>query len=148
MTAHPPRPLLVVEDSAEDFTALSRVFRKLGLPNPVVRCEDGDQALTYLQGHGQAVGWPAALPALVLLDLNLPGTDGRTVLETLKKDPRLQALPVVVFSTSSSTRDVEHCYQLGANGYLTKPIQYTALEAKLKVALQYWLEASELPHLT
>ena len=91
---YPLRPLLVVEDSAEDFTALSRVFRKLGVPNPVVRCEDGDQALAYLQGHGQAAGWPATLPALVLLDLNLPGTDGRTVLETLKRDPRLQALPV------------------------------------------------------
>ncbi len=145
MVAFPLRPLLVVEDSAEDFTALTRVFRKLGLPHPVVRCEDGDQALAYLQGHGRAEGWPDTLPALVLLDLNMPGTDGRAVLETLKKDPRLQALPVVVLSTSSSTRDVEHCYQLGANGYLTKPIQYAALEAKLRVAVQYWLEASELP---
>jgi len=144
---YPLRPLLVVEDNAEDFTALSRVFRKLALQNPVVRCEDGDQALAYLQGHGQAAGWPATLPALVLLDLNLPGIDGRTVLETLKKDPRLQALPVVVLSTSSSTRDVERCYQLGANGYLTKPIQYAALEDKLRLALQYWLEASELPHI-
>ena len=135
----------MVEDNAEDFTALSRVFRKLGLPNPVVRCEDGDQALAYLQGHGSTAGWPAALPALVLLDLNLPGTDGRTVLATLKQDPKLQALPVVVLSTSSSTRDVERCYQLGANGYLTKPIQYAALEAKLRLTMQYWLEASELP---
>ena len=137
----------MVEDNAEDFTALSRVFRKLALPHPVVRCEDGDQALTYLQGYGQAAGWPATLPALVLLDLNLPGTDGRAVLETLKKDPRLQALPVIVLSTSSSTRDVERCYQLGANGYLTKPIRYAALEDKLRLALQYWLEASELPHI-
>ena len=86
MVTYPLRPLLVVEDSAEDFTALTRVFRKLGLPNPVVRCEDGDQALTYLQGHGQAAGWPATLPALVLLDLNLPGTDGRTV-RALRRDP-------------------------------------------------------------
>ena len=84
---------------------------------------------------------------MVLLDLNLPGIDGRTVLETLKKDPKLQALPVIVLSTSSSTRDVEHCYQLGANGYLTKPIRYAALEDKLRLALQYWLEASELPHI-
>ena len=147
MTIYPLRPLLVVEDSAEDFMALSRVFRKLGLPNPVVRCTDGDQALTYLQGHGQAAGWPAALPALVLLDLNLPGTDGRTVLETIKQDPRLQALPVVMLSTSSSTRDVEHCYQLGANGYLSKPIQYAVLEDKLRLTLRYWLEVSELPQI-
>ena len=135
----------MVEDNAEDFTALSRVFRKIGLLHPIVRCEDGDQALTYLQGHGQAAGWPATLPALVMLDLNLPGTDGRAVLETLKKDPRLQALPVIVLSTSSSTRDVERCYQLGANGYLTKPIRFDALEDKLRLTMKYWLEASELP---
>ncbi len=137
----------MVEDSAEDFTALTRVFRKLNLPHPVVRCEDGDQALAYLQGHGQAAGWPDTMPALVLLDLNMPGTDGRAVLEAVKQDPRLQALPVVVLSTSSSRRDVEHCYQLGANGYLTKPIQYATFEAKLRLTVQYWLEASELPRI-
>ena len=135
----------MVEDNAEDFTALSRVFCKIGLLHPIVRCEDGDQALTNLQGHGQVAGWPATLPALVMLDLNLPGTDGRAVLETLKKDPRLQALPVIVLSTSSSTRDVERCYQLGANGYLTKPIRFDALEDKLRLTMKYWLEASELP---
>lgn len=135
----------MVEDNAEDFTALSRVFRKHALQNPVLRCEDGDQALDYLLGHGKAVGWPALLPALVLLDLNLPGTDGREVLATLKQDPRLQAIPVVVFSTSSSQHDIEYCYQLGANSYLTKPIEYAAMEAKIQRTIQYWLETSELP---
>lgn len=145
MTAHPLKPLLVVEDNAEDFTALSRAFRKHGLQNPVVRCEDGDQALAYLQGYGKTEGWPPTLPALMLLDLNLPGTDGRAVLEVLKQDPQLRALPVVVFSTSSSARDIEHCYQLGANSYLTKPIEYAALEEKIRVLLHYWLHVSELP---
>lgn len=105
----------MVEDNAEDFTALTRTFRKQGLQNPVLRCKDRDQAQAYLQGYGKAEGWPPTLPALVLLDLNLPGTDGRTVLETVKKAPRLRSLPVVVFSTSLSARDIEHCYQLGAN---------------------------------
>jgi CheY-like chemotaxis protein len=142
------RPVLVVEDNAEDFAALSRVFRKHALQNPVLRCEDGDQALAYLQGHGTAMGWPLLLPALVLLDLNLPGTDGREVLATLKQDPHLCAIPVVVFSTSSSQLDIEHCYQLGANSYLTKPIEYAAMEAKIQRTIQYWLETSELPLIT
>jgi len=143
----PLKPILVVEDSAEDFTALGRAFRKYALQNPVLRCEDGDQALTYLQGYGHAAGWPATLPAIVLLDLNLPGTDGRTVLDVLKKDPRLQAIPVIIFSTSSSVRDIEDCYRLGANSYLTKPIEYAALEEKIRLTITYWLGTAELPRL-
>ena len=147
MTTYPLKPVLVVEDSAEDFTALGRAFRKHALQNPVLRCEDGDQALAYLQGYGKAVGWPATLPAIVLLDLNMPGTDGRAVLSVLKKDPLLHTIPVIVFSTSSSSRDIEDCYQLGANSYLTKPIAYAALEEKIRLTIQYWLNASELPRL-
>ncbi len=147
MNTYPLRPVLVVEDSAEDFTALGRAFRKHALQNPVLRCEDGDQALAYLQGYGKAVGWPATLPAIVLLDLNMPGTDGRAVLNILKKDPLLHAIPVIVFSTSSSARDIEDCYQLGANSYLTKPIEYAALEEKIRLTINYWLGTSELPRL-
>jgi len=143
----PLKPVLVVEDSAEDFTALGRAFRKNALRNPVLRCEDGDQALAYLQGYGKAVGWPATLPAIVLLDLNLPGTDGRAVLNILKKDLLLHTIPVIVFSTSSSSRDIDDCYQLGANSYLTKPIEYAVLEEKIRLTISYWLDASELPGL-
>lgn len=141
------KPVLVVEDSAEDFTALGRAFRKHALQNPVLRCEDGDQALTYLQGYGKTAGWPATLPAIVLLDLNLPGTDGRAVLGALKKDPLLNSIPVIIFSTSSNIRDIEDCYRLGANSYLTKPIEYAALEEKIRLTMNYWLGASELPPL-
>lgn len=148
MITTPLKPVLVVEDSIEDFTALGRAFRKHALQNPVLRCEDGDQALTYLQGYGKAAGWPATLPAIVLLDLNLPGTDGRTVLGALKKDPLLHSIPVIVFSTSSSSRDIEDCYRLGANSYLTKPIEYAALEEKIRLTITYWLGASELPSLS
>lgn len=130
----------------EDFIALGRAFRKHDLQNPVLHCEDGDQALDYLQGYGKALGWPASLPAIVLLDLNLPGTDGRAVLETMKTDPRLHSIPVIIFSSSANSRDVEDCYRLGANSYLTKPIEYAALESKVRVAINYWLESSELPH--
>ncbi|TGE27764.1 response regulator [Hymenobacter metallicola] len=125
--------------------ALGRAFRKHALPNQLLRCEDGDQALQYLQGYGKHENWPQQLPVFVLLDLNLPGTDGRTVLETLKRDPRLQSIPVIIFSTSTNSRDIEDCYRLGANSYLTKPIEYAALEEKTRLLVRYWLNTSELP---
>ncbi|GAB3732644.1 response regulator [Hymenobacter agri] len=139
------KPVLVVEDSTEDFTALGRAFRKHALQNPVFRCEDGDQALEYLQGYGNRPQWPSALPAIILLDLNMPGTDGRTVLSTLKHDPRLNQIPVIVFTTSSNAKDIEECYRLGANSYMTKPVDYPALEEKVRLIVRYWLDSNELP---
>jgi CheY-like chemotaxis protein len=138
-------PILVVEDSLEDFTALSRAFRKNAVANPVLRCEDGEQALEYLQGHGKHPAWPSQLPAFVLLDLNMPGLDGRDVLSVLKRDTALNTIPVIIFTTSSNSRDIEECYRLGANSYLTKPISYSALEEKVGLIASYWLNASELP---
>ena len=138
-------PILVVEDSAEDFTALSRAFRKNAVPNPVLRCEDGDQALEYLKGYGKHPDWPPRLPVIILLDLNMPGTDGRAVLVALKHDPVLHAIPVIIFTTSSNRNDIAECYRLGANSYFTKPIAYPELENKVQLITRYWLEASELP---
>lgn len=134
----------MVEDSAEDFLALGRAFRKYALQNPVLRCADGDQALEYLQGYGKHPAWPKLLPAIMLLDLNMPGTDGRAVLETVKNDPRLHNIPVIIFTTSSNSRDIEDCYRLGANSYLTKPVSYAELEEKIRLTIDYWLGASEL----
>lgn len=139
------KPVLVIEDSTEDFTALGRAFRKHGLQNPVLHCEDGDQALEYLQGYGTSSQWPSGLPAIILLDLNMPGTDGRIVLKILKQDPQLFKIPVIIFTTSSNNEDVEECYRLGANSYVTKPINYSALEEKVCLIVRYWLEFNELP---
>lgn len=145
MSSSALKPILVVEDSAEDFTALGRAFRKHALQNPVLRCADGDQALEYLQGHGKDIRWPSVLPAIILLDLNLPGTDGRAVLEAVKQDEVLSTIPVIIFSTSSNNKDVAECYRLGANSYLTKPIDYAAMEEKVRLIVGYWLTAVELP---
>jgi len=141
----PLLPILAVEDNDEDFTALSRAFRKLALPNPLLRCASGDQALQYLQGYGKHPDFPPHLPALILLDLNMPGTDGRAVLDVLKSDARLRPIPVIIFSTSASNRDIEDCYRLGANSYMTKPIEYAVLEERIRLITRYWLEESHLP---
>lgn len=141
------KPVLVVEDSAEDFTALGRAFRKHALQHPVCRCEDGDQALDYLLGYGTRPNWPSTLPAIILLDLNMPGTDGRAVLGTLKHNPKLSHIPIIVFTTSSNAKDIEECYRLGANSYMTKPVDYLALEEKVRLIVRYWLDSNELPNL-
>lgn len=142
--ATPILPILIIEDSAEDYVALGRAFRKHALHNPVLRCADGDQALEYLKSYGKHPNWPKSLPAIILLDLNMPGTDGRAVLAEVKQDPHLRNIPVIIFSTSASARDIDDCYRMGANSYVTKPISYTELEAKIRLIVEYWLETAEL----
>lgn len=138
-------PILVVEDDIADFTALSRAFGKHAVPNPLVHCTDGEHALDYLYGRGRAQPW--LLPLFVLLDLNMPGLDGRDVLKVLKDDAVLRVIPVIIFTTSGNERDLAECYRLGANSYLLKPLAYGELEQKVGVLARYWLQAAELPRI-
>ncbi|HEX2025557.1 MAG TPA: response regulator, partial [Actinomycetota bacterium] len=123
MTTGPHQVILLVEDSPEEYEATVRALKKAGLANPIHRCEDGDEALDYLFRRGRFAD-PAAAPrpGIVLLDLNLPGTDGREVLDAVKADDDLRSIPVVVLTTSTDERDIERCYQAGANSYVKKPV--------------------------
>ena len=106
------QPLLVIEDSDEDFTALKRMVDKANISNPIYRCEDGEEAIDFLYHEGEySDRHLAPRPALIVLDLNLPGTDGREVLAVLKQDRDLKMIPVVIFSTSSNSNDVDDCYR-------------------------------------
>lgn len=138
--------ILVVEDSDEHFEAVRRAFEKAGITNPVRRCGDGDEALDYLFRRG-AYGEPSAAPrpAVVLLDLNLPGTDGREVLDQLKADEALRVLPVVVLSTSSSQGDIELCYRTGASSYIVKPVRFDDFLKTVKNLKSYWFDTVALP---
>lgn len=140
------QPILIVEDSDEHFEAVCRAFKKAGVANPIQRCHDGDEALDYLHGQG-AYGDGACRPrpAVVLLDLNLPGTDGREVLEHIKASEQLKALPVVVLSTSSSPGDIELCYQAGASGYIVKPLEFARLLQTIEHLKLYWFDTVALP---
>ncbi len=146
MRETPNQPILLVEDSPEDFEATERAFRKSGLKNPIHRCSDGDQALDYLYRRG-AYQDPARSPrpGIILLDLNLPGTDGREVLEAVKKDDALRLIPVIVLTTSADERDVEACYLAGANSYIQKPVDLDGFMKAIEHLNGFWFEVVILP---
>lgn len=146
MASNQTQPLLVIEDSDEDFEAFGRMLRKSSVANPIYRCIDGDDALDFLYHTGEYIDLAKApRPSIILLDLNLPGTDGREVLEQLKQDNALKTIPVVVFTTSSNPKDIEVCYQYGVNGYIVKPIDVNKLRRTLQIFIDYWFEAVILP---
>lgn len=146
MVSNSAQPLLVVEDSDEDFEAFGRVLRQASITHPIYRCTDGDDALDFLYRTGEYIeSAKAPRPGIILLDLNLPGTDGREVLEQIKQDEDLKIIPVVVFTTSSNPKDIEVCYRYGVNGYILKPIDIKKLMRTIQVLIDYWFEAVVLP---
>lgn len=142
----PQQPILLVEDSDEDYEATLRAFRSAHVANPLHRCATGDEALDFLYQRGEFAGpEPAPRPALVLLDLNLPGTDGREVLKTLKADDALKTIPVIILTTSRSNEDVQRCYELGANTYVEKPVTFEGFIEAVERLRDYWLKVAILP---
>lgn len=136
--------LLIVEDSDEDFEAIVRAFRSVAADAVrLKRAANGDEALDVLENSGAPPLEP--LPKVVLLDLNLPGTDGREVLEELKSTKRLRELPVVIVSASSNPRTIAECYRAGASGYMVKPMDFTRLEELVRAIKTYWIDTVELP---
>ena len=139
-------PLLVVEDSNADFRLLERLMRKMDVQNPIYRCKTGDEALDLMCQHGQYESCELIKqPDIILLDLNLPGTDGRAVLTQLKQDQVLKKIPVVVFTCSSASNDIEFCYEHGANGYMVKPVGLSDLTKTLQSFVNYWLGSNTSP---
>ena len=140
------QPLLIIEDSDEDFTALKRTIDKVKVNHPVYRCEDGEEALDFLYRQGEYEDEAISpRPGLIVLDLNLPGTDGREVLATVKEDRNLQTIPIIMFSTSSNPKDIEACYRHGVSGYIVKPMNSGQLQDIVETFTQYWFKAVELP---
>jgi CheY-like chemotaxis protein len=143
---HLDQPILIVEDCPEDYEVTVRSFKKAGVTHPLVRCEDGEEALDFLYGRGRyAEARTATRPILVLLDLNLPGIDGREVLASIKQDEHLRLLPVIVLTTSIDERDIYGCYRAGANSYMQKPVDLDELMRGMMRLKDYWLESVILP---
>jgi CheY-like chemotaxis protein len=139
------QPILIVEDSEPDFQAVLRVMRKKGMENPVYHCTTGQDALDFLYHEGAYEDEQGApRPGIILLDLNLPETDGREVLRHIKGDDALKSIPVVIFTTSDSEKDIEESYESGANSYITKPVNLDELYETIETFKSYWFETATL----
>jgi CheY-like chemotaxis protein len=140
--------LLVIEDSQEDFTTLLRMIQQLNYQLKIQHFLNGDEALDFLLKNGkEEENTDRSLPNLILLDLNLPGTDGRDILKAIKTDEYLRMIPVVIFTTSGSDRDVIGCSQNYANSYVIKPMDLNQMKSKLNIILKHWFEVHTMPNM-
>ena len=139
--------ILLVEDNQDDYEAAVRSLKKSHFLNPVHWCKNGQEALDYLYKEGSYANDPdVKTPDLILLDLNMPGVDGRQVLKRLKGDTEKRSIPVVVLTTSKDSKDVEKCYEIGASTYIQKPVDFEGLTQAIRTMKEYWFGVAILPH--
>lgn len=138
--------ILLVEDTPEDRELTLRALRKAKLTNNIQVTCDGAEALEFIFGEGAYAGRDVAnSPKVILLDLKLPKVDGIEVLRRLKGDPRTQAIPVVVLTSSKEQRDVVESYRLGVNSYIVKPVDFEGFAAAVQDLGMYWLLLNQPP---
>jgi CheY-like chemotaxis protein len=131
MTAEPLH-IVLAEDDDGHATLVQRNLERSGLVNRFTRVKDGQEALELLRGEGAYEGQALSAASLLLLDINMPRVDGVEVLRQLRADPRTSRLPVIMLTTTDDPREVERCYQLGCNVYITKPVDYQAFVEAIK----------------
>ena len=142
----PDKVILLVEDNPDDEALTLRALRRSHLLNPIEVARDGVEALDFLFArgrHGMRTGEP--LPTLVILDLKLPKLDGLGVLKAIRAEPRTRFLPVVILTSSQEERDLISGYELGANSYVRKPVDFNEFIDAAKVLGIYWLMINQLP---
>lgn len=140
------KDILLVEDNPDDVELTRIAFAEAGLDHRLDVVGDGAQALDYLFARGAyAHRSGAKLPAIVLLDLNLPKVDGREVLEAIRANAATHKLPVVVLTTSTEPFDVDASYHLGANSYIRKPVDFERFVWAVKQVGMYWLVLNHAP---
>ena len=139
--------LTIVEDSDEYFEVLLRIIERVStIPISIHRCIDGDDVLDFLNCEGKYANVsPRPHPDLIVLDLNLPGTDGREVLATIKHTNSLKTIPVAILTTSSNPKDIIECYESGVNTYIIKPMNIQELTDSVRTLLHYWFTVATLP---
>jgi len=143
------RTILLVEDNPDDIELTLRAFEKSNLADEIVVVRDGSEALDYLFATGRhRARNPSLAPEVVLLDLKLPKFDGFEVLKRIRADDRTRRLPVVILTSSNEEQDVQRSYDLGANSFVRKPVNFEEfLEAAQQLSL-YWLGLNEPPPLS
>jgi CheY-like chemotaxis protein len=141
-----PITILMADDDPDDRQLTKEALIEGRLINDIRFVENGEEMMDYLRKQGKfAAPAEAPRPGLILLDLNMPRKDGRTVLKEIKGDPALRTIPVVVLTTSKADEDVYRSYDLGVNSYIVKPVTFEALVDILQTLEKYWFEIVELP---
>ena len=139
------KPILLVEDNPKDVELSLVALAKTQLANEVVVVRDGAEALDYLRCSGDFASRAQGNPAVVLLDLKLPKVDGLQVLEQIKSDPDLQAIPVVVLTASREEKDLLRSYKTGVNAYVVKPVSFKEFIAAIQDLGVFWALLNEPP---
>lgn len=138
--------ILLVEDNLNDINLTKRALEKAHITNELVITEDGEDALDYLFGTGNyASRDPHQMPALVLLDIKLPGIDGIEVLKRVRESPITHRQPIVILTSSKEERDIASSYDLGANSYIRKPVDFNQFAEAIHHLGLYWLVLNEAP---
>ena len=140
-----PITILMADDDDDDRRLTKEALLEGRLVNDLRFVENGEELLEYLRRQGKYATGDVPRPGLILLDLNMPRKDGRTVLREIKGDPELRQIPVVVLTTSKADEDVFKSYDLGVNSYIVKPVTFEALVDILQTLEKYWFEIVELP---
>jgi len=135
--------ILLVDDNPADAGLTCEVLATSERQANIQTVSDGEEALAFLHRTGKYT--EATRPDLLILDLNLPRKDGRAVLAEVKADPELNEIPVVVFTTSRSDRDIARCYELGANSYMTKPGNLAQFFSAVRSLESFWFGFATLP---
>ncbi|RPJ67752.1 MAG: response regulator [Alphaproteobacteria bacterium] len=138
-----PIEILLVEDSKGDIGLIEEIFEEAKIRNNLHIAEDGEEAILFLNNQGQFSGAPR--PDIILLDLNLPKKDGREVLQEVKGDDNLKNIPIVVLTTSKAEEDILRSYNLHANAYITKPVDFNQFIRVIKSIEDFWLQVVKLP---
>jgi len=139
-------PILLAEDEQNDVFLIKRAFQKAQLVNPIRVVSDGQEAIQYLRGDGDYADRERfPLPTLVLLDLKMPRMGGFDVISWVRQQPGLKRLPLVVLTSSRDGPDINRAYELGANTYLVKPVEFDGLVEMMKNLSLYWFIMAERP---
>ncbi|HEY7493116.1 MAG TPA: response regulator [Candidatus Tectomicrobia bacterium] len=136
----------MADDDEDDRMLAQEALAEAQLTNELHCVEDGEELLDYLYRQGRyATLVNSLLPGLILLDLNMPKKDGREALQTIKADPVLRRIPVVVLTTSQAEEDIIRTYDLGVSSFIVKPVSFAALVEVMKTLARYWFDIVALP---
>jgi two-component system response regulator len=137
--------ILLVEDNPTDAEMTLRALRRGNLANHITWVRDGEEALDFIFRNGSYSGRPPENPRLILLDIKLPKVDGIEVLKQIKSDARTRVIPVVMVTSSAEGRDITDSYQLGANSYVVKPVDFEQFSETVSKAGFYWMLMNRVP---